>query len=283
MKKILFLLFFSFTLISCASENQLPNFRFSNFENTRVWELAKAINDDNAEKTKELAKINKSSIDFKDSKYQQTLLTLSIVNNKRSAFLELLKAGANPNELIGKFEDSTPFICSIIYQENCDQFFIENMLKFKANVNQQIVTDDFFTKTRSFPLLAAIGNSNENGEECLETIKLLVNNGANINGCVHDPDSKLCDGVVSQCLTHTCLKTLRYFVIEKNITLPKKVYATGQIDPETMELYSLSEALNSEDFKYEDFTDSTWGFIDKSELRKLKAEILDYLKKSGKE
>ena len=282
MKKNILLLLFIFSINSYALE--LPGFRFSNFQNTDVWELAKAVRDDDEKMIKELIKKSNLKIDLKDSKYQQTLLTLSIVNDKRKAFLELLKAGANPNELLGKLRNSTPFFTAIEYQEDCEQFFIENLLKYKANVNQQIIsTDEYTTRYEAFPLLVALTNSDANGNECLKTIKLLVNNGANINCCVHSPSSGLCDGVVSSCLIHTRLKILAYFVIEKNIALPKKVLAVGEVDPETMQLYSLTEALYSEDFLYEDFTHEQLGFIDKSELRKTKNEILNYLKKSGKE
>lgn len=280
MKIILSLLILSFSINSCALESQLPGYRFSNFDKTEFQELAKAVKDDNAEKIKELINQDKLNIDFKDPKYQQTLLTLSIVNQKKNAFIELLNAGANPNELLGESKDSTPFMTAIEYQENCDLFYIQSLLKFKADINKELILEDQNRfNLYTFPLLAAILNSDNNGDECLDTIKFLVNNGANINYCF-PKELGYCEGVIARCLTHTSLENLKYFVIEKQISLPKKVYATGQIDPKTMKIYSLSEALNSEDFQYEDFTDEQIGFIDKSKLRKLKNEILDYLKKT---
>ncbi len=281
MKIIIQLLILSFYINSYASENQLPGFRFSNFEKTELEELAKAVKDDNGGKVKELIIQNKLNVDFKEPKYQQTLLTLSIVNQKKNAFIELLNAGANPNELLGESKDSTPFMTAIEYQENCELFYIESLLKFKADVNKEIVLEDpNMLNLYNFPLLAAILNSDDNGNECVDTVKFLVDNGANINYCSTIYLS-YCEGVIARCLTHTSLENLKYFVIEKKISLPKKVYATGQINPKTMKVYSLSEALNSEDFQYQDFTDEQIGFIDKSKSRKLKKEILDYLKKTG--
>lgn len=284
MKKILLLLILSYSLKSCASEYEMPGYRFTNFENTQVWDLAKAVRDDDDGKIKELLKLNKLQIDFKDSKYKQTLLTLSIVNEKKKAFVELLKAGANPNELLGDSKDSTPFMTAIQYQENCDLFYIQTLVKYKADINKKIVSENrnILSDLYSIPLLASISNSSDNGDECIDTVKFLVDNGADINACILDSDSGLCEGVIARCLLGSSLQTLKYFVIEKKISIPEKVYATGQINPETMKLYSLSEILNSEDFQYEDFTDKDFGFIDKSDLRKAKKEILDYLKTTGK-
>lgn len=281
MKRILFIIIISFSLNSCAFEIEMPGYRFSNFENTAVWELAKAVKSDDGEKVSEILKNKKIEVDFKDPIWQQTLLTLSIVNQKKNAFISLLKAGANPNELLGESKDATPFMTAIKYQENCELFYIESLIKFKADINKEIISEDrnmlnFYTS----PLLAAIPNSDDNGDECLDTIKFLVNNGANVSYCSSE-DLGYCEGVIDACLTYTSLENLKYFVIEKQISLPKKVYGTGQINPKTMKLYSLSEALNSEDFQYEDFTHEQIGFIDKSNLRNLKDEILDYLKKTG--
>ena len=60
--------------------------------------MAKTVRADNANKVRQILKENKLEIDLKDSEYNQTLLALSIQNEKRNAFLELLKAGANSNE-----------------------------------------------------------------------------------------------------------------------------------------------------------------------------------------
>ncbi|UPT70290.1 MAG: hypothetical protein M0D53_14485 [Flavobacterium sp. JAD_PAG50586_2] len=87
MKKILLLFILSLSLTSCASEFEMPGYRFTNFENTEIWDLAKAVSDDDDAKIRELIKLNKLQIDFKDPKYQQTLLTLSIVNKKKKLLL----------------------------------------------------------------------------------------------------------------------------------------------------------------------------------------------------
>jgi hypothetical protein len=279
MKKIFLLFIFSLSLKSCALEYEMPGYRFTNFENTKAWELAKAVKDDDETRIRELIKQNNLIIDLKDPKYQQTLLTLSIVNNKKKAFVELLKAGASPNELLGENKDSTPFMTAIEYQEDCDLFYIETLVKFKADINKQIVSKkpNILSNLYSIPLLAAISNHGNMKNECLETVKFLVDNGADVNVCVRDSVSGVCEGVISQCLMGNSLKTLKYFVIEKKISIPEKVYVVGQIDPKTMEIYGLMEALNSKDFQYEDFTNKDTGFVDRSDLRKDKEDILNYL------
>lgn len=257
----------------------MPGYRFTNFENTEVWDLAKAVRDDDDAKIRELIKQGKLHIDFKDPIHKQTLLTLSIVNKKKKAFVELLKAGANPNEVIGESKNSTPFLTAIQYQDNCDLLYIQTLVKYKADVNKKIVSQNrnILSDLYSVPLLAAISKSSNKRNECLETVKFLVDNGADINACIPDSVSGLCEGVISRCLMGNSLKILKYFVIEKKVSIPKKVYAVGQIDPKTMEIFSLKEALNSKDFQYEDFTDKYTGFVDRSNLRKVKEEILNYL------
>ncbi|UPT70289.1 MAG: ankyrin repeat domain-containing protein [Flavobacterium sp. JAD_PAG50586_2] len=191
-----------------------------------------------------------------------------------------MKSGANPNVLLGESKDSTPFMNAIQYQENCDLFYIQTLVKFKADINKKIVSENrnILSDLYSIPLLAAISKFSHKRHECLETVKFLVDSGADINACIEDSASGVCEGVISRCLHGNSLKALKYFVIEKKISIPEKVYVVGQINPKTMKIYGLSEALNSKKFQYEDFTDKYTGFVDRSDLRNSKEEILNYLK-----
>lgn len=65
MKKTLLLIFIGLSLNSCAFEYEMPGYRFSNFENTQAWDLAKAVKDNDAEKVREILNSKKVNVDLK--------------------------------------------------------------------------------------------------------------------------------------------------------------------------------------------------------------------------
>ena len=277
MKNILILLTLTLSLNSCAFESEMPGYDFNNFENTEAWNLAKAVNDNDAEKVREILKTKKINVDFKDPKFHETLLSLAVVNQKQNAIIELLKAGANPNELLGDLKDETPFTNAITYNEDCDIFYIKALLKYGANPNLEIKNPDeehYFEN--SFPLLIAIGKTNNNGDECLSIIKLLVDSGANINCCYQNSMTEMCESVINQCLLTKSMETLKYFVIEKKINIPNKAYNIGGINKATQKVYTLTEILNTDDFKFEDMTIGNEK-LNRSKARNAKNEVLKYL------
>ena len=282
MKKIYTLIALCMFLNSCAFNLEQNCYNFDNFKDTPLWELAQAVRADDAIKVKQILKDNKLKIDLKEPKFNQTLLNLAILNKKRNAFLELLNAGANPNELIGIPTDSTPFVEGVKNVHNCDLYFVENMLKHGANPNLEIKNPqpEYFFEN-SFPLLAAIGNSDDNGIDCLNLYELLLNNGADINCCYKQPDSEICEGVLAKAITLRRMETLKYFVIEKKMTIPDTVIILGEANKKTQEAYWLREILNTEDYKFKDF-ESEGKKIDRSRLRKARNEILEYLNKNNK-
>jgi hypothetical protein len=279
MKNIYLIFILSLVLNSCGFLEQ-DNYSFDNFKETSLWELAQAVRANNATEVKTILKDKKLNIDLKESKFNQTLLALAIQNEKRDAFLELLNCGANPNELIGFPIDATPFMYGIQNVENCNLFYVESMLKHGANPNLEIKNPNpGYYFQNSLPLLAAIGKNDNNSNDCLNLIKLLVDNGADINCCYKQSNSELCKGVLAEALTLNSMETLKYFVIEKKITIPDTVIILGEVDKSTQQAFGLKEILNSEDYKFEDFEDEL-GKHDNSRLRKSRDEILKYLETS---
>ena len=281
MKNILILLLIHLSLSSCAFESEMPGYRFSNFENTKAWDLAKAVKDNSAERVKKILNSKKVNVDFKDPQFHETLLSLAVVNQKNNAIIELLKAGADPNELVGE-QDETPFINAIRFNENCDLFYVQTLLKYGANPNLEIHNPKMgYHFTNSFPLLVAINNLDNNGNSCLNLVKLLVNKGANMNSCYAQDYAEICEGVITESLTANNFEALKYFVIEKNIKIPDTVFIYGGIDKSTQKVYGLSEALKSEHFISEDFEDEL-GSHKFTKERKIRDEILNYLDKNKK-
>jgi hypothetical protein len=276
MKKIYLLFTLSLALNSCGFNIEQKNYSFDNFRETPLWELAQAVRADNPIEIKGILKGKKINLDLKEPKFQQTLLALAIQNNKRSAFLELLNEGANPNELVGNPKDATPFIYGIENVENCDLYYVESMLQHGANPNLEIKNPQpKYYFTNSFPLLVAIGNQ---VNRCSALIKLLVDSGADINCCYKQSFSEICGGVITKSLILNDMETLKYFVIEKKITIPDTVIIIGELDKSTQEAFGLREILTSKDYRYEDFERDGKKY-DKSQMRKTRDEILKYLEK----
>lgn len=266
---------------SCAFTQEEDGYNFDNFKETPLWELAQATRADDANKVQSLLKGKKVNLNYRDPLFKQTLLSLAIENNKRNAFLELLKAGADPNVFLGESNDETALVNAIIIQQNCDMYFIENLLMYGANPNLEIQNpnpEQHFDK--SFPLLVAIGSRADNGNECVNIVRHLVDKGAKINVCYTNQVSGICEGVITECLRNNSMELLKYFVIEKKIEIPGVAYTRGGVDGPVIK-YSLEEILNTEDFEYNDIKINKHEF-DRSDMRKAKKEVLDYLKEMNK-
>ena len=56
----------------------MPGYRFTNFENTKAWELAKAVQDEDVTNIERLVAENPKIINYQEPKYGNTLLMLTI-------------------------------------------------------------------------------------------------------------------------------------------------------------------------------------------------------------
>ena len=158
MKKIRFLFYLlicSISTISCGQFLEPTEYHFDNFKNTPVEKIAMAARANNSKLILELARKNESEIDFKDPKFNMTLLAVAIANKKDKAINALLSINANPNILVGNDSEYTPFSMAINYNEDCTTLLIEKMLHHNANPNLEINTpNDWLDK--KIPLFEAI-------------------------------------------------------------------------------------------------------------------------------
>lgn len=261
----LFLLFISST--SCLSDKK--GYEFSNFKDTPLEELANYVKNNDIDAIKDFAKEKRIDLNYKEPIYNQTLLSLAIANNKKAAFIKLLELGADPNAILGSANNSSPLTLAIEKQRNCDLFYIENLLKHGADPNLCInpADDAFFYET--YPLFVAVGKG-VNGDECLDVIKTLIKYGADINVCNPKSTNKnYCEGVISLCISYSCMDFLKFFVIEKKIKIPDVVYIDGGIDENTQKKYSLKEILNTEDYQFDEYPSA----------KAAKDDVLNYLKR----
>jgi ankyrin repeat protein len=259
---ILFVLIIS--LCSCNFEFELPGFRFSNFENTLNWDLAKAVRDNDVDEIKNLVIDGKFDIDYKEYKFGKTLLSLAMINNKKESFDCLLSLGADPNVLCGSHNAETPLMIGAEYADNCNTYYLEQLIKYGAEVSKEV---DYFhngSKVINAPILFALENYDKNGHFCIDIAKLLCENGANINVAENVNDPNLPRGIVFKCLQAKNMIALRYFIIDLNIEIPRYVAEKGR------DYVTLQQLLSTNDFVFEHY----------NENEKAKQDILNHLNKN---
>lgn len=260
MKHILITILF-LTLNSCSA-NELPGFRFDNFKETEAYDLAMAVRNENTIEISRIINKNNKLLEFKDPYYNMTLLSLSIVNEKKDSFIKLLELGANPNIISGFDNDCTPFTNAIEYNKDCELFFVENLLKFKADVNKVInYSSNGFDKMNS-PLFLAIDAYNNKANFCSKMIYLFDNYNLNLSNYSNEE-------IIFNCLFSKNMIALRFFVVEKKIEIPILIDTSG-LSIENPKKSSLIEILNLNEYKFD--------FYRENEIAK--NDILIYLLKN---
>ena len=105
MKAMIILLVFSCLLFSCSNNSreksvdssELSNIDYRLFQNTPAWELAKAVQEEDMDNFDKIISENLQIINYQESKYGNTLLMLTIINQQLKPFKALLKKGAAVN------------------------------------------------------------------------------------------------------------------------------------------------------------------------------------------
>jgi hypothetical protein len=127
MKK--FTVLFILLLIYSCQDFRPPSHNFSNFYDTPAERIVKAIEKNDVEVIRHEANKNEKILNFRDPKYNISLLSIAILNNKKKAFEELLKLGADPNIVDGRVCD-TPLGTAIKFEPpNCNLFFINKLIE----------------------------------------------------------------------------------------------------------------------------------------------------------
>ena len=182
MKAIVRLLVITCLLLSCSSSNreksvdraELSNIDYRVFQNTPAWQLAKAVQDEDTEEIDKIVSENPRIINYQDSKYGNTLLMLTIMNQQLKSFNAILKNGAEVNTH-NTYDGTSPLIeaCS---SKHYNLIFAKTLIEYGANINDiETGKRRKGNSTRLTPLIAASKTGN------LDLVKFLVMKGADIN------------------------------------------------------------------------------------------------------
>lgn len=137
MKRYLILLIIP--LIGCVNANsqKLLARDYRIFQGTKAWELAKAIDNDDATEIRKILTKDKKLVTVVDTMYGQTLLGLAVIDLKYNAVKTLLESGADPNAFNG-YDGFTPLMKAIRNGGRVmpnDPRYLNILLKYGANPN----------------------------------------------------------------------------------------------------------------------------------------------------
>lgn len=182
MKAIILQLVFSCLLFSCSNlsrekivdKSELTGRDYRLFQNTPAWELAKAVEDENTEQIDKIVSENPELINYQESKYGNTLLMLTIMNQQLKPFKVLLKRGADVN--IHNTFDGTSSLIKACSSKFYNITFVKMLIEYGADVND-VETGERRKEngTRLTPLIAASRTGR------LDLVRFLVSKGADVN------------------------------------------------------------------------------------------------------
>ncbi len=198
--KTLSILIIFFSLTGCynrdriVEKDKLLGKDYRLFQNTPVWDLAKATEDQDVFSIQNLVLEKKYPVNYPEPKFGNTLLMLAIENSDYKSVKALLDVGADPN-VADNYRGSTPMHDAA---KKKDPKYLKLLLEYKGNPN--VIENNLpmeNIETRETPLNVAISYPSGNN---LEKVKLLVDAGANINffneHYTYLPHSPLSDAII---------------------------------------------------------------------------------------
>jgi uncharacterized protein len=211
------------------------------------WELAQAVKRQNVRKIKQLVSQGKVNINFQEPRFGKTLLIWAVLTNRYKSAEALLESGANPD--IRDTYSGTSALMEAADKEDTSEY-VKLLLKYGADPN--IDADATEHNRIATPLIAAAMNR-------YESVKLLVDAGADINYLTRHNDSALQAAFVSGRVA-----TVEYLLIEKGAeyNLPYGIRSDKS-------LITVTDLLRK------------WRFPLDSEMYKKKMEIVAFLHERG--
>ncbi|TKG88239.1 ankyrin repeat domain-containing protein [Puteibacter caeruleilacunae] len=188
LSKAIFLAFCCLIVTSCTFRNRpLTGNDIELFKRTPVWELAKAVERQDVNSIKSFLNGHKDvDVNYQEPKLGFSLLIWAVYNNCYEASECLLNHGADPN-LKSTYSGTSAILWAADYLETSK--YLSLLLKYGADPN------DVALKERSYrvgtPLVAAASNR-------LESVKLLVESGADIDYVFYNRENAIKAAMVSE-------------------------------------------------------------------------------------
>ena len=187
MKKLLSLLAFCALFAGACTDihhySDGPGYDFNNFKHTPVWDLARAVADDDTAKIGAILKDKRIDVDCPDPKFGLTLLMLAVEYEQERSVEKLLQCGANPNAHKNQ-EDESPLIHCCFFISGTK--ILKLLIEYGGDVNSIHIMDHRKGGDGSWvnetPLMAAASDPKVG---CLDKVKMLVESGADINKCTY--------------------------------------------------------------------------------------------------
>jgi hypothetical protein len=161
---LLFILF----LTNCKTDKrQFTGYDIELFKETPVWELAKAVEEENVNKIEEIVNLGKLNVDYIDPKLGMNLLNWAVFNDKLKSTKILAELGASPN-----IKDNMGVTALIEASTKLDNTsYLKILIENGASINQVCRIDNSFYTTALM----------EAAKFKLENVKILIDAGAEIN------------------------------------------------------------------------------------------------------
>lgn len=187
-----FLLFISF---SCHNREQivdqrtLSNYDFRLFQETPAWELAKAVEDEDESRIREILSKNHSLVNYQSPKYGVTVLHLAVSHHNVKSVKCLLSLNADVN-IRDKENGDTPInnACFASYAGDAGIKILKMLIENGANINVVEVSDS--SQMPCSPLMSACYDGFKEG------VAMLISKGADVNYKRNNEDTALSESLL---------------------------------------------------------------------------------------
>ncbi|AXP80766.1 Ankyrin repeats (3 copies) [Mariniflexile rhizosphaerae] len=233
-------------ILNGCKEN-LPGFDFESFKNTKAYDLAIAVKNENLGEIERILEKDESLVDYLDPEFGHSLLMLSVANNLQKSVSKLLEFGADPNKKseppsnMNNEVTTAVFIASDkAYKRNCETDILELLVKHGGKIDDKIdvkyLNSNYITKET--PLMIAIKS------DCIDLVKKIVELGADINGYNYINGK----GPLANCIVHDNLDILEYLIIERKAEIPSYIFVRPSHNNTPRQELTIIEFLNEQKY-----------------------------------
>ena len=226
------------------------------FKDTPAWDLAKAVRDADTAEITYLVQEKKIPIDFQDSIYGKSLLSLAVYHNNLKSVKKILELGADPNlyeDTINQ-QGTNPVIDACFFNEEISVEILKLLLDYGGNPNSVTkgVNDGHPYSITAMEASANFGDT--------EKIKVLIDYGADVN---FTPDRDYDTDPLLDALYTNKMRAALY-LLENGAKFDKEYINPFSKEKETILfiLRKIDLPLDSEEYKF-------------------KLKIIDFLKEKG--